>query len=199
MRTVVGTSLALALGTLAGPAGAQMTVYYHVGSWDAFSGPTGDGKMVCGVGSTNPGDNRSFSLRLTIGGDSVMFEAKKPTWNIPAGLQIPVVVQVGLDSPWNFQGLGNGQAVDWSVDRNALPIFDAQFRLATSMTVSFPSGDEPPWTVGLSGSTAISNAFARCVRDMTQRTEGQQPAPRATGPTQPFSLTPTQEPGQPAK
>ena len=96
-----------------------MSVYYHVGSWDAFSGQGTDGKTVCGVGSTNPVDNRSFSLRFPIGGDTVMFQAKKPSWNIPADTQIPVVVQIGLDAPWNVQATGNGQV--GGVDRSTAP------------------------------------------------------------------------------
>jgi hypothetical protein len=80
--------------------------------------------------------------------------------------------------------------------------FDAQFRQARSMTIAFPSGNEPPWTVGLNGSTAISNAFGRCVTDLTQRAAAQQqPAAAPAGPTQPFGqpLTQplTQEPTQP--
>jgi hypothetical protein len=195
-------SAALAAVALAGTAGlarADMTVYYHIGSWDAFSGPGSEGKLVCGVGSTNPGDNRSFSMRYTIGSDSVLFQAKKPSWNIPAGTQLSSVVQIGLGRLWNFQGLGDGQVVEWSLDRASMETFDAQFRVASTMTVSFPSGNEPPWTVGLNGSTAISNAFGRCVSVLTQRVAAQQPAP--TAPTQPYGQTPaqpvTQEPTQP--
>jgi hypothetical protein len=200
MRSVVRIGLAAAvLGTMAGPAGADIPVYYHVGGWDAFSGPGADGRMVCGAGTTNPADNRSFSLRFTIGGDSVLFEAKKPNWNIPANAQIPVVVQIGLNSPWNVQGTGSGQTVEWSLDRTAMQTFDAQFRIAGSMTLSFPSGNEPPWTVGLNGSTAISNAFGRCVTDLTRRAALPAGAP---APTQPFGQAPTQptaqEPTQPA-
>jgi hypothetical protein len=39
--------------------------------------------------------------------------------------------------------------------------FDRQFRAAASMTVTFPEGNEPPWTLSLAGSTAISDTFAR--------------------------------------
>ena len=203
MQNALRTALAaLAGAALAVPAGADMRVYYHVGSWDAFSGPGTDGKMVCGVGSTNPSDSRAFSLRFEIGGDSVQFQAKKPTWTIPSGTQISVVVQIGLDTPWNFQGSGDGQVVQWTLDRSDMQTFDAQFRQASSMTVSFPSGNEPPWTVGLNGSTAISNAFGRCVTDLTQRTAAQQqPAAAAAGPTQPYGEAPAQpvmqEPTQP--
>jgi len=172
---------------------AEVSVYYHTGSWDAFTGTATNGKLVCGVGSTNPTDNRSISMRIEIEGDMVQFHAKKPTWNIPPNTPISVVLQIGLESPWNMQGAGNGQMVEWTLERTSMPIFDAQFRRATSMTVTFPSGNEPPWTVGLNGSTAIINAFGRCVTDLTRRSPTQSAPP---GPTQPFDRTPpdTSEP-----
>jgi hypothetical protein len=206
MRTILRVGLATAATiALGGSAWADMSVYYHAGSWDAFSGPGADGKPVCGIGNTNPTDRRSFSLRLTIGGDNtVMVQAKKPSWTIPTGTQLPVVMQIGLDAPWNMQGIGNGQEVEWTLDSAAMQTFDAQFRRAGSMQVNFPTGNEPPWTIALSGSTAISNAFGRCVTDLTQRAGGQQsPAPAPSGATQPFGQTPTQpvtpEPPQPAQ
>jgi hypothetical protein len=197
MRAALRTSIATAamLATLAAPAGADMVVYYRAGGWDAFSGPGDNGKPVCGIGTTNPADNRSFSLRSQIGGDTVTFQAKKPTWNVPAGIMLPVVLQIGLDTPWNMQGVGNGQVVEWSLDRNTIQTFDLQFRRAGSMTVTFPSGSEPPWTVTLNGSTAISNAFGRCITDLTQREAPQTPpsaTPAGPGPTQPFGEAPTQ-------
>ena len=190
MRAAVSGAVtgAWLLGALA-PAMADMTVYYHVGSWDAFSGPGDDGKPVCGVGSTNPVDHRSLSIRYTVGGDTTLFQAKKPTWNIPQGTQITAVMQLGLDAPWNLQAVGNGQIVEWSLDRDAVQLFDAQFRRGSSMTLTFPQGNEAPWTIGLNGSTAISNAFGRCVTDMTQRA---QQAAAPTSPTQPFGQAPGQ-------
>ncbi len=199
MQPLRRAGLAATLFTIvcAGTASAAMTVYYHVGGWDAFSGPGDDGKPVCGIGSTNPVDNRSFSLRFEIGGTNVTFEAKKPSWNIPGGTQIPIVLQIGLDTPWNLQGVGNGQVVEWALDPTTMQTFDAQFRRASSMTLTFPSGNEPPWTIGLNGSTAASNAFGRCVTDLSQRqtTQSQPAAPPADqAPTQPFGQTG----GQPA-
>ena len=174
-----------------GTAWAEMHTYYHVGSWDAFSGPDANGKEVCGVGSTNPLDNRSFSIRFMVGSSDVLFEVKKPSWNIPSGTQTPVVMQIGLNTPWNVQGGGNGQLIEWTMDRNSMQAFDQQFRAATSMSLSFPNGNEPPWTIGLNGSMAISNAFGRCVTDMTAREAASQPA-AAPPVTQPYGQTPTQ-------
>jgi hypothetical protein len=204
MHIATRMGLAMVLLVALGPqAWADLSIYYHAGSWDAFSGPGTDGRMVCGIGSTNPVDNRSFSIRFTIGGDSASFQARKPTWSIPMGTELPVVVQIGLDTPWNVQGVGNGQMVEWTLDSAAIQTFDSQFRRAGSMTVNFPTGNEPPWTIGLNGSTAISNAFGRCVTDLTQRAGAQQPAAGPSGATQPFGQAPaqpvTQEPTQPTQ
>lgn len=206
MRPLRKASLTASLFTIlcAGTASAALTVYYHVGGWDAFSGLGDNGKPVCGVGITNPADSRSFSLRFQVGGDTVTFQAKKPSWNIPEGTQLPVVMQIGLDTPWNLQGAGNGQVVEWALDRTTVEAFDAQFRRANSMTLTYPTGNEAPWTIGLNGSTAISNAFGRCVTEMARREASQQaqapvPAPAADpGPTQPYSQGSGQAGGQPA-
>jgi hypothetical protein len=197
-----GIAAATIVGMLSGPAGADMVVYHRAGGWDAFSGPGDNDKPVCGVGTTNPADSRSFSLRFPIGGENVVFQAKKPTWNIPAGTQISLVMQIGLDTPWNMEAVGNGQIVQWSLDRSAIQTFDVQFRRASSMTVTFPSGSEPPWTVGLKGSTAISNSFGRCITELTQRQASQAAAAAGTPPanqaaTQPVGQAPTQPPAQP--
>lgn len=195
MRTRLRACLAISAFTvLCGTASAQMPVYYRAGSWDAFSGTDTSGNTVCGVGTTIPTDNRSLSIRYQIGGDGVLFQAKKPGWNIPAGTQLSVVLQIGLDTPWNMQGTGNAQSVEWTLSREAMPTFDAQFRRASSMTMTFPSGNEPPWTLGLSGSTAISNVFGRCVNDMARRTAT--PAQAPAGPTQPFGQDAAQPAGQ---
>ncbi len=172
------------------PAQAQVSVYYHVGSWDAFDGPGDNGQPVCGIGSRNPADGHTFSLRFQIGGDTVTFIAAKPGWNIPDGTQIPVVMQIGLEQPWTEQASGKGDRVQWKLDRVNAQIFDGQFRSATSMTVTFPSGSEPPWVVSLVGSTAASNAMGRCMTDLARRGETAQPVAQPTPAeqtaTQPF-------------
>ena len=160
---------------LAAPAHADVTVYYHAGGWDAFDGQDDHGQPFCGIGSRNPMDGRTFSLRFIIGGNGVTFTASKPSWNIPDHTQIPVVMQVGLERPWTEQAAGGAQAVQWTLDRGTAQAFDAQFRQASSMTLTFPSGNEPPWIISLAGSTAISNTMGRCVTAMMQRG----PAPRS--------------------
>lgn len=181
----------------AAPAPSDMAVYYHAGSWDAFSGQGDGGQPVCGIGSRNPAAGSTFSMRLQIGGDNVVFIASKSGWNIPDGTQIPVVVQIGLERPWSEQAVGSGQRVQWSLDNGTMQEFDAQFRGAASMTVTFPSGNEPPWVIELNGSTAASDAMGRCVTDLSRRAvpATATPAPATDqGATQPFGTAPATPP-----
>lgn len=182
------------IGSVAAAGAAELATYYHVGAWDAFSGRNDDGSLVCGVGNTNPADGRRFMMRFTIGGTDLTFTARKPSWNIPDNTRTPVVVQVGLGTPLTEQATGSGQALNWTMDRGSAQGFDAQFRRASSMTLTFPDGNEPPWTVPLNGSTAISNAFGRCITDLTARAQASgalpAPTPAPQGPTQPFSSGP---------
>lgn len=206
MRAILG-GLAAAM-VAAGAAEAAITVYYHAGSWHAFSGTDSQNQIVCGIGTENTSDGRRLDLTFVIGGDTLFFQASKPSWSIPNGTQVPVVMQMTSGQPWNEQATGNGTNLSWSMPRDQISPFDQQFRATRSMTLSFPSGSEPPWTVSLVGSTAADNTFARCITDLTRREQqqtagptqpfGQGQATSGSGPTQPFGqgggAAPTQPP-----
>jgi hypothetical protein len=180
MRATLGGLAAAMLA--AGTATAAVTTYYHAGSWHAFSGTDAENQIVCGIGTENSADGRSLDLTFVIGGDALFFQASKPNWSIPDGTQVPVTMQIGSGQPWNEQATGHGTSLAWSMTRDDTSAFRQAFRQAETMTLSFPSGNEPPWTVSLRGSTGADNTFARCIRDLTQRQQAQQPA----APTQPF-------------
>jgi hypothetical protein len=196
LRTLGLTAFAITLGAIGAStaAQAQIQTYYHAGAWDAFSGRNDQGGAVCGIGNTNPSDNRRLSIHFEIGGTETVLSASKPDWGIPDNTQVRVVMQIGLNTPWTEQATGHGHDIEWSMDPAAMQWFDRQFRGAASMTVTFPDGNEPPWTIPLAGSTAISDAFGRCIRDLTRQVQAQQsgygaPPPQgaAPGPTQPFA------------
>jgi hypothetical protein len=180
---------------------AENTIYFHTDAWDAFSGRTEEGRSFCGIGHTNPADGRVFSLRFEVGTEDVVFRVVKPSWVIPAETKMKVILQIGPEPPWTEQAEGNEHTVQWTMDRMAIQTFDAQFRRGLSMTLSFPDGNEPRWTIPLAGSTAISNVFGRCITDLNRREGIAGPAPG--GPTQPFGggrggATPASPPVQPA-
>jgi hypothetical protein len=186
---------------------AQMQTYYRAGAWDAFSGRSDTGGAVCGVGTTNPTDNQRLSIRFDIGGPDTIFSAGKPDWSIPADTHMTVVMQVGLNTPWTMRAVGHDHSIEWTLDPNAVQVFDRQFRGSPSMTLTFPDGNEPPWSLSLAGSSAISDTFTRCIRDLTQQVQAAQsqgrpqPAngtPPPQSPTQPFGAPASPPPGQPA-
>ena len=182
---------------------AQIQTYYHAGAWDAFSGRTDSGGAVCGIGTTAAPDNRRLAMHFDIGGTDTVFSASKPDWSIPANTHVTVVMQIGLNTPWTMQGTGQDHDITWTLDQSAIQAFDRQFRGASSMTLTFPNGNEPPWSLTLAGSSAISDTFGRCVRDLTRQVQAAQSQPNGApgnsgpapqGATQPFSAPPAPPP-----
>lgn len=197
MRTlgVLGLGLcALAgAGILAEGAVAATTTYYHSGDWRAFSGADEQNRLVCGMATGNPTDGRSLEIREVIGTPQLQFVASKPTWQIPPGTSIPVVMQESGVVPWTLEAKGQGHTMTWALPQTDANLFEGAFRGGSQMTISFPSGNEPPWQVSLTGSNAVDNTFRRCVQDYTARAAATaQPA----APSQPFG-NPTTQPFAP--
>jgi hypothetical protein len=204
LRLRYGLIIAAALA--ASPAVAALVPYYHSGVWDAFSGPGDNGGSVCGIGTTNPNDRRSLSMRWPIGGQLMIFQANKPTWSIPNGTPIQVVLQIDSNPPWTVQAVGHDRIVSWTMSSDVIQEFDQQFRRGSVLAVNFPGGSEPQWVLSLNGSTAISNTFGRCITDMSRTagvvspiggggtTEPYGQAPTQPGPTQPMPTQPDTQP-----
>lgn len=190
----------------AAPEGASTVVYYRAGAWEAFSSRSGPnepgspqnsgpnaGGTYCGIQTYDARNGRSLMIRHRIGTDKVMFRASKPAWSIPEGTAIAVSMQIGANAPWTLQGSGQGDTVEWSIPRDAMSAFDAQFRLSSALSIAFPSGNEPLWTAPLAGSNSIGLTLRRCIYELTARLAPTQPfasgepARAAAGPTQPFS------------
>ncbi len=192
MRNVRSLAGGLVLAVLgAAPAGAALTTYYHAGSWHAFSGTDPTNRLVCGIGTENARDGRALTITAEIGAPGLTFEAKKPSWTIPDGTSVPVMLQIGRRTTWNFQATGKATALTWSLGPAQAAAFGPRFRDATAMALSFPAGSEPPWTISLAGSNAADHTFARCVTDLTRRMQAPQAAAPA-GATQPYGAPATQ-------
>ncbi len=185
--------VALIIGVVPVAAIAQVQTYYHSGAWSAFSGRSPSGGAVCGISTSDASRTRDFSIRFDIGGTDTTFSTSKPNWSIPDDTHVTVVIQVGLNVPSTVQAIGHGRTIDWTLDAAAIQTFDRQFRGAASMTLTFPDGNEPPWALSLAGSTAISDTFGRCIRDLTRQMQANPPptaaAPPAQNATQPFSTS----------
>ncbi len=193
-RVVRAIAMAAPLAMLLGaaPGLAEPTIYYRVGSWHAFTDKDAQGSTVCGIGTQNEADGRALTLTYTIGGTGLMLHASKPGWSIPAGTALNVNSQIDSNPAWTTGAVGQGTTVDWAIDATQIVNFDTQFRAGSIMTVTFPSGNEPPWTLSLAGSSAASGTLWRCVQEMTGKAGLANPGPGAPALTQPFGQTPTQ-------
>jgi hypothetical protein len=181
--------LALAMAAMSAPAGAAIVPYYRAGTWTNFGGRDVNGRLICGMQTGNPVDGREFDIKAVIGTPGLTFTASRPTWHIPPNTPIPVVMTMGGPVPWTVQGTGSGHEVTWSLSPGDTEAFEDEFRSGNSLTVSFPSGNEPPWVMSLLGSNDAGGTFLRCVNDYSGRL-GQMPQPVPGTPpalsTQPF-------------
>jgi hypothetical protein len=191
IRTLVAAApLAVLLG--AAPVWAAPDVYYHAGAWHAFTDKGDQGAAICGIGTENTADGRSLSLTYTVGGSDLTITATKPNWNIPENTVLEADTQIDRNGPWQAQADGNGTSMTWVISASEIRSFDTEFRNGTTLTVTFPSGNEPPWSLALRGSTAASATLWRCVQDLTDRAKAAGAPPAGTQPsgqavTQPFT------------
>jgi hypothetical protein len=193
LRTLAATlPLAALLG--AAPGRAAPNVYYRAGAWHAFTDKDDQGAAVCGIATENQADGRNLTLTYTIGGSDLTFTAAKPSWNIPDGTILEADMQIDRNEPWQAQGEGHGTTVGWVVSASEIRNFDTQFRNGTTLTLTFPSGNEPPWSLSLRGSTAASATLWRCVQDLTDRAKRATPASNAPASNAPASNAPATQP-----
>jgi len=199
LRTLAATlPLAALLG--AAPGRAAPNVYYHAGAWHAFTDKDDQGAAVCGIATENPSDGRSLTLTYTIGGSDLTFTAAKSNWTIPEGTILEADMQIDGNGPWQAQGNGHGTSVGWVVSASEIRNFNSQFRNGSTLSLTFPSGNEPPWSLSLRGSTAASATLWRCVQDLTDRAKNaapvsNAPAPNASSSNAPASNAPATQPG----
>jgi hypothetical protein len=189
-RAIAAFPLVVLLGTT--PGRADPTIYFRVGSWHAFTDKDAQGAAVCGIGTENPTDGRKLSMTYTVGGNDLTVQAVKPSWTIPDGSTVEADMQIDRDQSWQAQATGHGTDVEWVISAANIREFDTQFRNGGTLTVSFPSGNEAPWTLALSGSTMASATLWRCVQYLSDRAHVTTPASNAPSPTQPISQAPTQ-------
>jgi hypothetical protein len=187
-----GLPLAVCLGAGARPAVAAPVVYYHAGAWYAFTNKNASGADVCGIATQNAGDGRRLTLTYTIGGTQLHFDAEKPTWTIPDGTPVDFSLQIDRNQPWPGQAIGLGTHLGWDLGADSVREFDSQFRAGAVLSLTFPSGNEPPWNLSLAGSTGVAQTLWRCVHDLSIRDHVVTPSGSSAAPTQPYGQAPTQ-------
>jgi len=64
-------------------------------------------------------------------------------------------MQIGPNPAWNIIAIGRHDAVEWTIPRESMAAFDAQFRSGAALELGFLCGNEAPWSLSLSGSSSL--------------------------------------------
>jgi hypothetical protein len=192
MRSLIVAATAASLLTTAAQAETKVTA--SAGNWRAWTGKSNESKTpMCGLGIFM--SDRSFMIKWLNDGDNKIFlHVIKLSWKIPAETEVPIELKYDEDD-FTYGGTAwangdNGFAINFQDD--FVGKFMREFRAAAHLYLSFPSGNEKPWALDMTGSRAIADVFAGCIQKLagtapTNRRQATQPFGKVqpTAPTQP--------------
>lgn len=160
---------------------AEVRTIASRGLWFAFEGTGEDQRQVCGI-ATGSAEARRISIAQSAGETGLSIAFEKAGWTIPDGTPIQVTVQISGRSLPGLDGVGAGPRINAAMPFAPSIDFMRALRHGTEIRVNFPSGNEPFWSGGLSGSSAAIDAFNAC-RGRIMGAATQPPAPAAPAPT----------------
>lgn len=178
---------------LNGVAHAKITTIFSAGYWNVVKGTTAKNSLMCGMTTQNRSGSWVFSIDYFPHTPVLQIELIKETWRIPENTKIPVILQIGSSHLYTATATGDNHQVYWFIPRHLARQFSYYFMKSNNMTVIFKSGDEPPWQLNLTGSSAAFRQFVRCMKAINAAG-----SPHGSSqPTQPFNAAPTQPFGSP--
>jgi uncharacterized iron-regulated membrane protein len=147
------------------------------GLWTAFAATQAD-RQICGIATTGA-DGRQIVVQQLSGESGIQVALEKPSWSIPDATVVDLAFQFdgGTAVGERANGSGTRLTVDLPFDRSVA--FMRSFRYGGQIQVHFPNGNEPVWTGGLRGSSAMVDTFNDCRSRFV--------AAPLNGPTQPFA------------
>lgn len=194
------TRFRLALGALvaavsASAAHAETRTLANSGLWSTYGGSDDQQRRVCGV-VTVGGDGRRIDIAQYAIDGGIDLSLHRDSWAIPPNTEIPLQVQFDRDGAVQSRGIGEGRRVVSHLSFAQSVPFMRALRNGVQIRIFFPSGNEPVWTGGLSGSSRAIDAFNDCRTSLSSANPTQPyasaPAPAVAAPvtsmpTQPFS------------
>jgi hypothetical protein len=182
---IIGGAAVVLTALASGSAVAETRDLSRNGLWVAYGGTEGSGQAICGI-RTVGGDGRRIDISQHSGETGIEMALVKDSWAIPPNTPIELAVQFDLDAPRPGQAVGQAHDVVLRMDFAQSVPFMRSLRGGSQVRVSFPSGTEPVWTGGLSGSGRAIDTFNDCRAQFTQPT-ATQPFSAPAVSTQPFS------------
>jgi len=168
---IFATAAALAVCLAACSAAAETSLITRAGAWQAFGGTTSSGRPVCGV-SQSAGE-RYFGLKYYSGDSTFTVQMGAKSWRIDNGARQELQMILDGNRPWIATGTGmhfndGDGGLEFTISRNELDQFAAEFRSSSSLRVQFSGSDAAEWSLSLAGSNAITGAFLQCIEGLTR-------------------------------
>jgi hypothetical protein len=149
------------------PAVADTQTLATAGAWKAFGGTSNDGTPMCGVAASGKG--LFFSLKIFKGNDDMTAQLGSSGWKIKDGGKQKLTMRFDNEKPWNATATGfhfrDGDAgLEFSVPLKNLEMFITEFARSKKLRITFDGTDVDSWSADLTGTAAITSAFADCAK-----------------------------------
>ena len=158
---------------------AQVKQIFASGQWSAYGGATVGNRRVCGIEAAGP-DGGRVMIEQETGQTGLNLILQKGSWSIPGNTAIELSFLFDGRIRFPARATGAGNVVTAAMTFQQTVPFMRAVRQDGKMVISFPSRNEPSWSIGLLGSGAVLNAFDDCRTGLASST-----------PTQPFTPAPT--------
>lgn len=155
------------------------------GLWNAYSADDSFGP-VCGI-ATAGAEGRRIAIEQRDSQIGLTLRVEKPSWGIPEATPVELAISVDRGLALVERAIGSGPHLTAQLSFDDSVVLMRGLRRGAELHLQFPSGNEPAWTGGLRGSSAMTDAFNNCRRRFVTT---------AASPTQPFA--PPSVPTQPA-
>ncbi len=167
MKRLALAALAPTIGLLAPLTSfADTKTLATAGFWKAFGGTSNDGVPVCGISTS--GNGLFFSLKVYKGDDEMTVQLGSSDWKIKDGAKQKLTMQFDKATPWKATATGfhfsDGDAgLEFVVGLKNLKTFLTEFATSGKLHVNFDGTTVDSWSAGLTGTAAVTSAFADCI------------------------------------
>lgn len=160
-------AVAAFVGLLASSAAqADTKTIATAGAWKAFGGTTEKGVLLCGISTSAKG--LFFSLKVYKGDDDMTVQLGSSDWKIKDGAKQKLAMRFDRETPWNATATGfhfsDGDAgLEFIVKLKNLETFITEFAKGQKLRIVFEGSNVDSWSADLTGTAAVTNAFADCI------------------------------------
>jgi len=186
-RFLVTAAFALSVTTAA--QAANNTTMFASNYWRVtHMARNNDGKSMCIMHSQlsfASGATAFVQIKWVKGRSNPFIELDKTNWHFPSDMQVPFSIKLD-NGPHEFVGVSKtdskrGMSILLTYPLEEGSDFLDAFASAEAITISFPNGNEPRWSVKMAGSRDATRSFRSCVKILgeNENSAATSPVPQA--------------------